>query len=429
MNIGDEVCGYLILEHLDKGGMGTVYKASKDGQDYALKTCIETTPYHIQRFRREIRLMKGIEHDNVIKVLYSSDFDGSPFFIMPLCDKSLSAAVRTGLTDDQKFSYIKQFCEGMRAIHDAGEVHRDVKPNNALMLGNRVLVSDLGLGKFVDRDSPILTPTKALMGTQGYISPEIYVDMQGKNADKRSDIYSIGCLIYYVFSDGLSPTHIDSSKIKADIYSIVNKCVKISPSDRYQDISELIKDLNTCEQTRKIPLTIQDTILRYRRGINDRQFYDTLYTHLLTLRDDLSALIHDLHLIDKGYFLLLLNHKKDNIDTLVSLLLDAYNYNKDYVRYRIPFEEIEFLVAKARLLSQATTSIQLKQDLLSFSIALSLEYQRYSAMQIVGEMLKDLSENEIKQMGVFFANEKVNINTIKEIVSLSIPSGIKSLLK
>lgn len=429
MNIGDEVCGYTILEHLDTGGMGTVYKVSKDGQEYALKTCISTAPERTKRFKREIRLMEAIEHNNVINVLYSNDFNDCPFFIMPLCDSSLSSAVRTGLTDNQKFDYVKQFCEGMQAIHDAGEVHRDVKPNNALILAGRVMVSDLGLGKFVDRDSTVLTPTRAFMGSEGYIPPEIYIDRQGRDADNRSDIYSIGCLIYYVFSNGLSPTHMDSSKIQADIYSIVKKCTKISPNDRYQNISELIQDLKTCEQTRKRPLTIQETISRYRRGVNDRQFYDALYNHLLTLQNDLPELIHDLHLIGMDYFRLLLKYKKDNIDSLASLLLDTYKFNDDYVGYSIPFEEIEFLVGIARLLSKVATSLQLKQDLLSFSIAISLEYYRFPAMQIVGEMLKDLSESEIKQMGVFFTNEKDSINTINATVTISIPSAIKNLLK
>lgn len=429
MNIGDEVCGYTILEHLDTGGMGTVYKVSKDGQEYALKTCTSTNPKRIKLFKREIRLMEKIEHNNVINVLYNNDFDDCPFFIMPLCDSSLSSAVCTGLTDNQKFDYVKQFCEGMQAIHDAGEVHRDVKPNNALILDGKVMVSDLGLGKFVDRDSTVLTPTRALMGSEGYIPPEIYIDRQGRDADNRSDIYSIGCLIYYVFSNGLPPTHMDSSKIQADIYSIVKKCTKISPNDRYQNVSELIQDLKTCEQTRKRPLTIQETISRYRRGVNDRQFYDALYNHLLTLQNDLPELIHDLHLIGMDYFRLLLKYKKDNIDSLAYLLLDTYRFNDDYGGYRIPFEEIEFLVGIARLLSQVATSLQLKQDLLSFSIAISLEYHRFPAMQIVGEMLKDLSESEIKQMGVFFTNEKDSINTINDTVTISIPSAIKKLLK
>lgn len=109
------------------------------------------------------------------------------------------------------------------------------------------------MGKFVVRDSATLTPTNdKTIGTYDYISPEIYNNGEGRNADKRSDIYSIGKLIYYVFSEGESPLHVNVTKVKADIYSIINKCTKISPGDRYQDVSEIINALNICQNQEKL---------------------------------------------------------------------------------------------------------------------------------------------------------------------------------
>lgn len=427
MNIGDIVGGYEILEHLDDGGMGTVYKVKRGEEEYALKTCLGSDDESIKRFNREIRLMQSIQHDNVISVFDTFIDKGIPILIMPLCEKSLGKAVSERLTPDLKFEYVKQFCLGLKAIHDGGGIHRDIKPNNALLLNGKVLVSDLGLGKFVIRDSTVITGEKAYMGSHGYMPPEIYRDLKGKDADERSDIYSIGCLIYYVFTDGLPPTHIDPTEISADIYGIVNKCTKLSPSDRYQNVSDIIRDLNICEQSRKMPLDLKDTISTYRRGVNDRQFYDTIYAHLLTLQDDFGRLINDLREIGEQYFAELLKYKKDKVNNLINLLLNAYN-NKDNYGYWVQFSDIEVLVGRAKLLMKATNSLHEKQELLDFSIKISVLYTRFPAMKIVGDMFNDLSSEEIKMMSVFFTKNKENINIMRETVNLSLPQAIQSLV-
>ena len=74
------------------------------------------------------------------------------------------------------------------------------------------------------------------MGTYDYVAPEIYIDGKGRDADERSDIYSIGKLLYYVFSDGENPHCVNSSKVSADIFSIIGKCTKVMPNDRYQKL-------------------------------------------------------------------------------------------------------------------------------------------------------------------------------------------------
>nr|WP_321373693.1 serine/threonine-protein kinase [uncultured Bacteroides sp.] len=426
MNIGEVINGYTFLEHFVPGGMGFVSKVRKNGENYALKTCKYSNEDSIKRFNREIRLMEAIQHENVITVLDKIEIGGVPCFVMPLCDMSLDEAIKAGITDDKKFEYAKQLCLGVKAIHNAGEVHRDIKPNNALILGDKVKVSDLGLGKFVDRDSPILTPTNTLMGSYGYIPPEIYRDGKGKDADCRSDIYSIGCLLYFMFSDGDSPIRMDPSKIKADVYSIVTKCTKIAPSDRYQDVSEIIRDLDICEQSRKTPLEVKEALSHYRKGINDRQFFDLLYNHLLTLQNNLKGLINDLRTIEIERFELLLKYKKENISNLINLLLVTCENNEDYW---IQYSDIEVLVGRARLLFKAAVSLQEKEDLLKFSIDISKEYNRYAAMEIVGLMLNDLSHEEMKTMAVFIQQNKDNINEIKGAFKVSIPNAILVLLK
>ena len=428
MNIGEIIDGYEILNQVGSGGMGSVYLAKKGENRYALKTCYNKDTESIKRFRREVRLMKSTINQNVIEVLDENLDIDDPYFIMPLCDSSLSDAVDNGLDEDEKFEYVKQFCEGIKALHDSGIIHRDIKPNNALVLRGGIKVSDLGLGKFENRDSTVLTPTVATLGTPLYMSPEVSKDQDGRNADKRSDIYSIGKLLYFVFSDGDDPFVIDASKVKQDIYSIINKCTKIPPDDRYQDVSEIINALNICKITRTVAISLNDIISAHNHnpGINNVDFSDKVYSYLLTNQGDMGALINDLRILSSDNFKLLLKHKSKEVGDVIHLLLAAYHNDRDYW---IQFEDVDVLVSRARMLMQTTKVLQEKQDLLDFAIRLSVGYNRWTSMQIVVSMFHDLNEGEIKSIASFIATNKSDINTIKESVDNPLPESVKRIIQ
>lgn len=427
MKIGDIINGYKVVDYVGAGGMGTVYHVSKEGKDYALKNCRTDDKELVLRFKREVRLMKSINDSNVLNVI-DEDLDAiPPYFIMNLCDKSLEDIVELGITEEERFDYVIQLCSGIKVLHDKGIIHRDIKPSNALLQGKLLKVSDLGLGKFIVRDSATLTPTNdKTMGTYDYISPEIYNNGEGRNADKRSDIYSIGKLIYYVFSEGESPLHVNAAKVKTDIFPIINKCTKISPDDRYQDVSEIINELNICQKSREIIISFADMISAHKTGINDSNFAEQVYRYLLTLQDDLGVLIKDLRILKSDGFKLVLRYKREEVSNLINLLLTTH---KNDEKYWIQFEDIDILVDRARLLMQTTKILQEKQDLLEFSIKLSIEYNRWPAMNVVVNMLHDLSEQEIKAMALFFTTHKGDINQIKDDVMNTIPEAIKTFIR
>lgn len=426
MKIGEVINGYEILEHINSGGMGSVYKVIKDNKIYALKTCFTTDVELIKRFEREIRLMESIKHDNVISIIDKMTHNGIPCFIMPLCEKSLDKAVKDGLSDNEKFDYVIQFCLGVKALHDAGEIHRDIKPNNALLLNKQIKVSDLGLGKFINRDSSILTPTFAPMGTMEYMSPEVYSAGKGRDADKRSDIYSIGNLIYFVYSNGNSPFRLDASLVEGDIFPIIEKCTKVSPVDRYQDVSEIISDLKTCQEPRNTPLSIKDAISKHRIGVNNAEFSDMIYRYLLSRQyTSLEGLVVDLKQIGAERFEILLANKKTDIDNIINIFLSTYNNTP---HYWLQFSDVEVVVGRARSLLKSTNSLSYKQALLELSVNISKEYNRFAAMEIVGRMLADLSETEMRSLSVFFKNNKEAINDMKDSFRTPIPDIIEAYL-
>ena len=427
MKIGNKIDGYEIIEYVGEGGMGTVFRVCKDGDFYALKTCRTDDEESILRFKREVRIMKSVHHSNIINVIDDNLDATPPYFIMPLCEQSLEDAVDGILTEEEKFDYSLQVCAGIQLLHNQKIIHRDVKPSNALLHKGIIKVADLGLGKFINRDSVCLTPTNdKTIGTYDYVAPEIYKDGKGRDADERSDIYSIGKLRYYVFSDGESPLFVNFSKVDADIFSIIDKCTKVMPNDRYQNVSEIINALNICKKTRTTALSLEDIVSKHKAGVNDVQFAEDIYQYLLTLQNDLGLLIQNLKVLKKDNFQLLLEHKQKEIGNIINLLLTTYKENN---YYWVQFEDVDILVSYARLLMQRTQILQEKQDLLEFAIDISINYNRWIAMGVVVNMFTDLSKDEIKAIAPFLVANKDNINQIQENVNKPLPDILKILIR
>ncbi|UVO66756.1 serine/threonine protein kinase [Parabacteroides distasonis] len=427
MKTGNKIDEYEIIEYIGEGGMGTVFRVCKDGNYYALKTCRTDDEESILRFKREVRIMKSVHDSNIINVIDENLDAIPPYFIMPLCEQSLEDAVDGILTEEEKFDYSLQVCEGIQLLHNQKIIHRDIKPSNALLYKGIVKVADLGLGKFINRDSVCLTPTNdKTMGTYDYVAPEIYIDGKGRDADERSDIYSIGKLLYYVFSDGESPLFVNSSKVSADIFSIIGKCTKVMPNDRYQNVSEIINALNICKKTRMTALSLEDIVSKHKAGVNDVQFAEDIYQYLLTSQNDLGLLIQDLKVLKKDDFQLLLKHKQKEIGNIANLLLTTYKENN---YYWIQFEDVDILVSYAHLLMKNTQILQEKQELLEFSIEISINYNRWMAMGIVVNMFADLSKDEIKAMAPFLVASKDSINQIQENVNKPLPDALKILIR
>lgn len=214
MKIGN----YNITKKIGKGGFGEVYIAEKDNVNYALKVCSKSDEESIRRFNREVRLMESVKNENVIEVLDYDFKNIPPFFVMPLCQGALS-------TKDYKnnvellINDVLQICDGLEALHNHPQriVHRDINPNNILIDNDKLKLSDLGLGKFEERDSTILTPSSIMMGTEGFAPPEFYKVGGTKNATISSDIYQLGKTIYTLYTRE-SPTYINIDKIPAGLF-------------------------------------------------------------------------------------------------------------------------------------------------------------------------------------------------------------------
>ncbi|HBH50277.1 MAG TPA: hypothetical protein DDY91_00115 [Planctomycetaceae bacterium] len=207
LNLGN----YLLLERIGVGGMGQVFKARHRRLDrlVAIKLLsphLLTKPSAISRFEREVRAVARINHPNLVTAFDADTSGGHQYLVMELVEGSnLTSFVKQEgpLSVADAVSCVRQAAEGLAVAHEAGIVHRDVKPGNLLRTPEGVIkLLDLGLARLDDEDDveqkASLTNTGVIMGTVDYMAPEQALD--SKTADARADIYSLGCVLWFLIT-------------------------------------------------------------------------------------------------------------------------------------------------------------------------------------------------------------------------------------
>ena len=274
--VGRVLSHYRIVRLLGSGGMGQVYLAEDTRLDRtaALKILppeLSSDKERLRRFVREAKAASAIDHPNIVQVYEIGQAEGLHFIAMQYVEgQTLHEAIGgRPLGTDALVDTALQITDAVAEAHARGIIHRDLKPANIMISGKkRVKLLDFGLARVEqlaasadDHQNPTMTLTEAgiVMGTVAYMSPE---QALGKPIDARSDIFSLGVVLYEMatgappFSGRSSIEIIDcivhnqpeaiarlNYDVPPEIERIVRKCLEKSPDDRYQSVSEILVDL------------------------------------------------------------------------------------------------------------------------------------------------------------------------------------------
>ena len=265
--IGQTLSHYKILEKLGEGGMGVVYKAEDTKLDRLV--ALKFLPPHLAaseqdkaRFIQEAKAAAALNHPNVCSIIEINEHDGQMFIAMEFVDGQTLREKISALSQKQAIDVGIQIADGLAAAHEKGIVHRDIKPENIMMRKDGICqIMDFGLAKLRSASSKInrLTKEGSTVGTAGYMSPE---QVTGQDVDHRSDIFSLGVVLYEVFTGQLpfkgvhetalayeivnvDPAPMSSVKPEIDpgLDAILLDCLEKDPKERCQSVAEVARDL------------------------------------------------------------------------------------------------------------------------------------------------------------------------------------------
>lgn len=261
---GIRIGRYVVGEEIGRGGMGIVYKAFDETLErtVALKflpTNLQATEQEKARFVQEAKAAAALNHPNICTVISIEESDGRLFIVMEFLDGSTLGSKRGTMGLKQALEIGIQIAEGLAAAHEKGIVHRDIKPENIMLRKDGVVqIMDFGLAKLRGNVSR-LTKEGSTVGTAGYMSPE---QIQGIDADHRSDIFSLGVVLFELFTGqlpfkGVHETalayeivNVDAlplSSIVPDIdpalESVILECLEKDPNERTQSAKQVAIDL------------------------------------------------------------------------------------------------------------------------------------------------------------------------------------------
>ncbi len=248
--------------------MSTVYLARDETLErpVAVKVMhagISDQPDQLERFRREARAVAQLSHPNVVAVIDAGEDQGHPYIVFEYVDgETLKQRIdRLGrLPVDEAAAYAIEVGRGLAAAHARKLVHRDVKPQNVLIdAAGRAKVTDFGIALSLESDG--LTKTGRVLGTTDYVSPE---QAMGQDVDARSDIYSLGILLYEMLTGrvpfeaetlvGVAMKHVNEPmpdvqrarpEVSAVFASVIERATEKDPRKRYADMSALLADLES----------------------------------------------------------------------------------------------------------------------------------------------------------------------------------------
>jgi len=259
---------YYVVRELGSGAMATVYlvRDSRDGAHVALKLLDPRLGGSIaeERFRREVRVVSSLEHPSILPLHESGRWQDTLYYTMPFVDGvSLRRRIDDGgpLPIGEALRLTTEIADALHHAHQRGVVHRDVKPDNVLLREGHAIVADFGVARAISTvvDSTVITGAGLAIGTPAYMSPE---QLSGGTVDHRSDLYSLGCVLYEMLAGertlsekgvrqimqrrlrgSLPDVRSRRSDVPEEVADVVRRALATAPEQRFDSAKQMAEAL------------------------------------------------------------------------------------------------------------------------------------------------------------------------------------------
>lgn len=382
----------------------------------------------LKRFRKEARILATLDHPNIVKVLGKRLKEPPYFYIMPLYKHSLRSELQNIIGDENRiYPIFQSILDAIEYAHEEGVIHRDLKPGNILMNDDHdLVVTDFGLGRILDTESTRITMTGDRIGTPWYMSPEQLLD--AKCSDERSDIFSLGRILYEFYTGALMSSVQDASSLPSSIALIVERSTKNDPDERFQSVSE-IKTL--------------------WQDFTDRSHYQSELEELLNLRTQLAS-SSQIEMEQASRLLrLMIKYESDNDllhETFMQLsgnAIDAMYQADVHTLIRLVKRFVEFICSQGwpfsytdkiggqcRNIFYATDDYDIRAEMIFCTIEVGVSHNRWHVMKVSAELLqsvKDQDEAQIIARRIQMVSESTR-RSLTDYLSLGkLPTAIRLL--
>ena len=379
---------------LGSGGFSEVWRVirEEDGEVFAKKVLLDDSPDGVKRFQREVRILARLDHPGIVKIV-TTRLDNPPYwYVMPIYEGSLRDEFPEIVGDEELI--VKIFCailDAMQYAHEQGVIHRDLKPENVLLSSDDDLViSDFGLGRAVDAMTTRATFTGQSMGTLGYTAPEQVRD--AKNATRLSDIFSLGRILYELYS-GCSVTEVqDLRTLPVSIATIVDRCTKTIQAERFQSVDELRSAFRSIAVARGEKTTAERIKALLKNAVADGYLsndHARELGELLAAAQENADLLHNVCMeIPGAAFRVLWDENQVMAKVLIRVFTDQVS-DQGW-----PFDYTDEIGSACVRLHDATRDRDIRGMLVAAVVEVGVSHNRWKVMDMAVELLSRRKEPE-----------------------------------
>ncbi|EGQ7945979.1 protein kinase [Vibrio parahaemolyticus] len=386
----------------DEGGMGQILFVTDLHQqlsgDLVLKYCREEEEEYVKRFKREVRLLETFNgNSKVVNTLHSNTDNETPYFVMPFYrDGDLTKLMPRIMVDPTyQETIFNKMIDCIQELHSNSVFHRDIKPQNFLIEGENVLVSDFGLG-MEPNSSSRFTSSSMFWGTQGYLPPE-YQNGGFKHADERGDIFMLG-KSFYVLLTGQNPTYLMDTGLHPALFHVIQRACELDHNRRYKSLSEMKQAMKSAYdvilsrggslgEVNQLISTIEDR-LKNENKYTPAHVIEFIEKLQLVERSDQVRICMDL---SRSFMSIL---PQQHILPHLEDFLKVYSVMVESNQYSWAFAE-SIALSMEKIFNNPLVEPKLKAKALELAIDAAVRMNRFAAMDTCTSMITSVTEQNL----------------------------------